>query len=90
MKTHSQEHQGIYELMAETAEMEQRAMVELAAVSLAERPVEATPHSEVAQVEEVVVVLYWVELEGVAPSQRMGSVQEEDVQQEHVLVKREG
>ena len=42
--------------MVETAVMEQRALVELAAVLLAVRPV-VTPHSEVAQVEEVVVVL---------------------------------
>ena len=42
------------------AEMEQRAQVELVAVSLAERSV-VTPHLEVAQV-VVVVVSHWVEL----------------------------
>ena len=76
--------------MAETVEMVQRALVELAAASLAERSVEVTPHSEVAQVGEVAVVLYWVELVGVVSSQKMGSVQEEDVLQEHVLAKQEG
>ena len=35
---------GIYELMAETAEMVQRALVEQAAAQLAERSVEVTPH----------------------------------------------
>ena len=59
-------------------------------MSLAEISVGVTPQLEAAQVEEVVVVLYWVELEGVVSSQRMGPVQEEDVQQEHVLQNRRG
>ena len=74
--------------MAEIVEMELNALVELAAVSLAERLV-VTPHLEVTQVEAVVVAVYWVELVGVVP-RRMGFVQEEEVLQEHVLAQLEG
>ena len=70
--------------------MEQRALVELAAVPLAERSVEVTPHSEAAPMDEMAVVLRWVELEGVVSSQTMGSAHEEYVLQEHVLAKQEG
>ena len=47
--------------MAEIVVMEQKAQVELAAVSLAERFV-VTPHLEVAQVAVAVIHLAWLEL----------------------------